>query len=64
MFLVIIYKVIYISDTTFSFQFQLMQALQNYQCDKKMQMGRQTDSIFILEIIVDINKVNTMLKVH
>ena len=52
------------SDTTFSFQFQLMQALQNHQCDKKMQMGRQTDSIFTLKIIVDISKVNTMLKVH
>ena len=64
MFLVIIYKVIYMSDTTFSFQLQLMQALQNHQCDKKMQMGRQTDSIFILKIIVDISKVNTMLKVH
>ena len=52
------------SHTTFSFQFQLMQALQNHQYDKKMQNGRQTDSIFILKIIVDISKVNTMLKVH
>ena len=61
MFLVIIYEVIFISDTTFIFQFQLMQALHE---NVDGQTDRQTDSIFILKIIVDINKVNTMLKVH
>ena len=35
------------SDTTYSFQFQLMQALQNHQCDKKMRMGRQTVYLFL-----------------